>query len=107
MNIKIIFYGLGYNEFYQANVKIYDQNKNLIINKNTYNNKIEINLKKNKIYHLIAKTCNKTISTYIYTNNNIFIFNFQNNRRIITFSLRDYFYNLPIERGYLILWQRQ
>lgn len=106
MNIKIIFYGLGYNEFYQANIKIYDKNKKLIVNQNTYNNKIELNLKRHEIYHLIAKTCNKTINTYIYTNSNIFIFSFQNNR-IITFSLRDYFYNLPIERGYLTLWKNQ
>ena len=51
---------------------------------------------------------NKTITTNIYTNSNKYIFSVFNSiySRIITFSLKDYYYNIPIEKGEIILWQK-
>ncbi len=103
--ITICFQGLGYNNKIQANVKIYNKNKKLIINQNTYNNKINVCLKEKEIYHLIAKSFNQIINTYIYINTNRYYFSFQKKiikNNLITFLLKDYYYNLPIERGKLI-----
>ncbi len=116
-NIILRFYGLGYDNINQANVLIYDKNNCLIVNKKTYNNKLNLCLKTNQKYKLIAKSNFGTINTYFYVNNYLntysFIFNYalinQNYKRssIITFLLTDYYYNnLPIERGNLLLWQR-
>ena len=112
MNITLNFLGLGYNNINQADVLIYDDCNNLVYNKKTYNNKLNICLKNNKIYRVVAISLNDRITTTIYINCNNYCFRF--NRSIInenpdsiTFLLTDYYYdNLPIERGEIILWQR-
>lgn len=44
----------------------------------------------------------------IYTNMNNYIFSFNNTvNRTITLFLKDYYYNLPIERGEIVLWQNK
>ena len=112
--VIIRFIGTGYNDNYQAKVKIYDKCYNLIFDGCTYNGKVKICLKENKTYIIKAILGNKVISTVICINrcNNYFEYAFyncfikRNNRddNNVTFLLTDYFYdNLPIERGNLIL----
>ena len=101
-DINIKFLGLGYNDFYQAYIEIYDLDNNLIYKGYTYNGKLIISLCKNKIYKLKAKSLNETMCVYLYNKDNyVFIFNRAkfNYSRIITFLLTDYYYNLPIEKG--------
>ena len=109
--INIKFYGLGFGNINQAYVTIYDNNKKIFEGK-TYNNKINVCLEKNKIYKINAKTDKETLKDYFYVGKeNKYYFTFQNiiytNNRSITFILQDYFYNLPIERGELIVWQNK
>ena len=114
MNITLKFLGLGYNNINQADVFIYDCCNNLVCNKKTYNNKLNICLDKNKVYKIVAKSLGDTIESVIYTGkNNNYCFRFSRsiidivNEDSITFLLTDYYYdNLPIERGEMILWQR-
>lgn len=103
----IRFSGLGYHNYYQANIFIYDSLNKLIYSKKTYNGMIKIKLC-NKLYRVVAKIPNEIIDTYIYGNGN-YCLNFKRGsiNNIITFILKDYYYNLPIERGKIILWQRQ
>ena len=111
--IKIKFFGLGYNDLYQADVFVYDDKGNLIYNGKTYNSKIVLELKCNRVYKLVAIYCNDVISVPFYVLNDCeynFLFNraqINLNNDSITFLLTDYYYNnLPIERGEMILWQR-
>ena len=111
MEIKIKFYGLGYDDICQANVSIYD-GYNLVYNGTTYNNELEICLKECKKYKLVATSCGETIIRYFYVSE-MYEYIFFFSRSIlktngpITFILTDYYYdNLPIERGNIILWQR-
>ena len=69
-NIIIKFFGLGYDNINQAHVLIFDKNNCKIVDKNTYNNKVNVCLKENQIYHIIAKSKYETIDTYFYVNNN-------------------------------------
>ena len=111
---KIKFLGLGYNDYYQANIKIYDLNNKLIYEGKTYNSEIIIHLKKNKLYKLNATSLCETIKVCFYVSNiDEYVFAFDrvkiniNSMRNITFLLTDYYYNnLPIEKGELYLWQR-
>ena len=114
-NIILKFIGTGINNNYQAIVRIYDKYNNLLYNKKTYNGKLNLSLKKNTVYKLVATSCDDIIKTsfYVtkYNNDYIFIFNrsiFNNsNLRTITFLLRDANYdNLPIEKGEMFLWQK-
>ena len=108
-SIKVIlkFIGAGINNNYQVSIKIYDDYKNIISSK-TYNGEICLILEKNKIYRLKYKFLNKIENINIYTNSNFYVFNLNNNiySRTITLSLKDYYYNIPIERGEIILWQK-
>lgn len=100
------FIGLGWKNYHQANIQILDNNS-IIYNEKTYNGKINLCLEKNKAYTLIARLNNRVIRKVFLVDDktNKFIFSFYN-YRIITFLLKDYFYNLPIEKGELILWQK-
>lgn len=91
-----------------AYVNIYDCN-NLVFEGVTCNNKIELCLEECKAYRLEAISNNIKLVTSFYVNcNNIYRFSFINNdNNPITFLLTDYYYNLPIERGELLLWQNQ
>ena len=105
---KLKFYGLGYNDINQANIKIYNKNSLIYCGK-TYNNELIINLKECNIYKLIATSENEIITAYFYVSNRYeyyFVFN-SIIYNPITFLLTDYYYdNLPIERGELILWKK-
>lgn len=109
-NIKILkFIGAGYNNKYQVKVKIYDNNKK-IYEGITYNGELKINLKENKIYKVKAFFKNELICKNIYiTKKCKYTFIFTHaifNPRTITISLVDLYYNLPIEKGEITLWQR-
>lgn len=103
MKIKLIFLGLGYNDINQADVKIYKCN-NLIYEGLTYNNELKLCLEKDNVYTIKAISNNRIIYTSFYINSDTYIFNFNNNS--VTFILKDD-YGYPIERGELILWQKQ
>lgn len=110
-NIQLRFYGLGYNNYYQACILIYDEKGKLVFSGKTYNGKLDICLKKDKIYKVVATICNETITNIIIANNNEYVLYFERgilntNTNSITLNLTDYYYeNLPIERGDLIIWQ--
>ena len=109
--VKLKFYGLGYNNINQALVYIYDINNNLIYEKETFNSELYVCLNENTVYKIVAKSNNEILNTYFYVNNNdIYVFSFKSSiyGRTITFLLTDYYYsNLKIERGEIILWQKQ
>ena len=106
-NIKIKFYGLGFNDINQAKVFIYDLFGNIIYEGITYNNEINICIKEKDIYRIIAiSSCSKIINNFYVGNNDYYCFSFYRiiKNTPITFLLTDYYYNnLPIEKGELIL----
>ena len=112
---KIRFLNVGYNDSYQVKLKIYDSNNKLVFSGTTYNGEITILLKKNKVYRLEAYFLNEKICTSFYTSNEYNLLFFFNHSIInqpditihtVTFLLTDYYYNLPIEKGEILLWQR-
>lgn len=110
MKIKIKFNGLGYGNYFQANILIYD-NHNLVYKGKTYNGEVKLSLKKNKVYKVIAQFKEERTMNYIYIKDcSNYLFNFNHTliklNNPITFFLTDYYYNLPIERGELILWPK-
>lgn len=109
MKIKLKFIGLGINNNYQAKIKIYDNNNCLIIDDYTYNGQLVVNVKHNKVYRLEARFYNEVIITSIYSNKYEYCYIFNHALYVprVTLSLIDYYYNLPIEKGEIILWQRQ
>ena len=113
-SVELYFFGLGCNDLYQANIKIYD-GKHLIVNKKTYNGKVIVCLKPDKKYLLIAESNFSKIISYLNITSlqNKYYYIFSNaycnatNNRIITFLLTDYNYvNLPIEKGEMVIWQK-
>ena len=115
-NIYLRFVGLGYRNINQANVFVYDEYNNVICNKKTYNGYIKVCLNTNKKYRVYVVSLSEVINSYFYvTNYNTnYIFAFPRSKcintmvsRPITFLLKDYYYNLLIEKGNMILWQKQ
>ena len=112
MKIKLKIIGLGYNNYYQANILIYDHSNSLIINKKTYNGVLEVKVQKNEIYKIIIYSKFEIITKYIYTNRDIYYIYLKNNlinlnNPTITFQLTDLNYdNLKVERGEIILCQK-
>lgn len=105
--IKIVFNGL---DFYEAYIFIYDCNNNLLFEGLTCNHKIEVCLEEYNVYKIKAITNNTKLVTSFYINcNSTYRFSFVNSiqNNPITFLLTDYYYDLPIERGELLLWQKQ
>ena len=104
MKIKIIlkFLGTGYYDYYQAYVKIYDSQNNLLYQGSSFNGIIELCLKKGA-YRIMVILGNQKIITTFYVNNHkkiIFNLNQTINDNLITFQLTDYNYrNLPIMKG--------
>ena len=115
--VTLRFIGVGYNNFYQAKVKVYDNNGCLIVSGTTYNGTITFCLRKNYMYNVEGTLFNERINKYFYINNNnnyYFVFNHAYMKKnipsqnIITFLLTDSNYNnLPIAKGEIILWQKQ
>lgn len=103
----IRFNGLGYQNYYQSHVSIYDNSNRKIYSGQTYNGMLKICLD-NKLYRIVARIPNDEIITYIYGNGK-YCFSFKHSiiGNLVTFILKDYHYNLPIERGKIILWQKQ
>ena len=107
--INLKFIGLGINDMYQADIIIYDIFGNVVKKCHTYNAHTKVCLKKNCYYKVVAIMKFSKLERFIYINNNdtyYFVFNhayINNRQRVITFYLRDYFYNLPIERGNLYI----
>lgn len=108
IKIKLKFIGVGYLNNYQVNVKVYSKN-GIIYDGYTYNGSLELNLKPNEIYRIEASFLSQRIITNIYTNQYeyVFIVNGITVSTPIIFTLRDYYYNLPIEKGVLNLWRNQ
>ena len=104
------------NHEYQACIHIYDKNKKLLYHKKTYNGKTTVYLKPNEAYRLIATSYNEKIDKLFYVDKKTKVITFIFNRsiyipkklRTIIFLLTDANYNnLPIEKGEMILWQKQ
>ena len=108
--MKIRLIGTGYQEYYQADVKIYDEENNLICKTKTYNGELNLNLLANKTYHIEANLLGTTLKSSFYTNKCEFVFIFpysykRNQTNSTTFRLTDKVYkNLPIEKGKILLW---
>ena len=106
INITFKFIGAGYQNCYQAYIKIYDNFNNIVFNNYSYNGELNIFLKEKNIYKIYAKLNNQIIITPIYIlDQNIFILNFNQviNKKSITFLLTDYNYdNLPIMKGEML-----
>ena len=113
--IVLNFIGTGVHNKCQACVNIYDTCGNLLCSNKTYNGKLTLYLKEDRVYRLIATSCNDVIDLNLYIDKYksmyTFIFSraiFTNSLRTITFLLTDANYNdLPIEEGKMILWQKQ
>lgn len=108
IKVRIKYIGLGYKDNNQAYVKIYCHN-NLVYEGMTYNGEIYVNLNYHDVYIIEARFYSEYIRNSIYVNRCSYTFIFNHSmyvRPTITLSLRDYYYNLPIEKGELILWKR-
>ena len=105
----IYFDLLGYKNYNQADVIIYDECNNIIYNQKTYNGRITISLNKYNYYKLKAKISNDIIFAYFKPKEKLYLsFNKECNcKNIVTFILTDYYYNMPIEKGLITLWQKQ
>jgi len=108
--VTICFIGLGYQDKFQANIYLYDEDK-LLFQEKTYNGKIKACLEIGKVYQLIAISANEIIKSkfYVSCKQRKYTFYFprafyRENGSIITFHLTDFYYkNLPIEKGEIIL----
>ncbi|MBO5530249.1 MAG: hypothetical protein J5970_02515 [Bacilli bacterium] len=107
--IKLIFLGLGYNNFNQACINIYDCNNKLIFEGKTYSNEIDLCLEECNVYRIVVISNNiKLVTSFFVNDNSRYKFNLNIRNNPITFILTDFYYeNLPIERGELLLWQKQ
>ena len=111
--ISIKFIGAGYKNNNQVKVKIYDTYNNLVFQGNTYDSKLSVSLKTNNVYIVKARFINEKTCIPIYTSNDNFTFILNHNiisnseqSGTVTFLLTDYYYNLPIEKGEILLWQK-
>ena len=108
MVLKLKFFGLGIKDNLQSLVELYSDGK-LIFSGLTYNGEICFNNLDDGVYFMKASFLNETIVSLLYNKKSTYYFFFNHSyfsRKIITFTLMDYFYSLPIERGELILWQK-
>ena len=110
--INLIFPGLGYKDVNQAIIYVYDKNDILILKEKTYNGRLSVCLNTNSIYKVNAISKGDEIKAVIYIKDeNTYVIPLKNSYvcgRTITFLLTDYNYtNLPIERGTIIIWQKQ
>ena len=106
IKIKIKFIGVGYNNFYQVDVAIYDKDMNKVFKGKTYNGELDVYLNKNEVYIMKANFNGQVLCSPLIILDGNYIFSFVKNNRTVTFLLTDYYYNLPIEKGEIILWQK-
>ena len=92
---------ININKFY---LKIYDSNCNIIFD-NYMCNGNNVLLEKNKFYKINIISNNTSYTTAIYVSDKTNSFTFGINR-IVTFLLKDFYYDKPIEKGEIILWQK-
>ena len=107
INITLKFLGTGYNDYYQASVKIYDYNNCIVYDGISYNSIVNVCLDKGCVYKVYAVLFGYYLIASIYVGNeDVFIFNFNPfiEYRTVTFLLTDYnYYNLPIMEGEILL----
>lgn len=111
MVIMIIkFAGLGIGCDFQAYVRVFD-GKKMVFEGFTKNGEVYVPLKKNKAYRIWAQFLDEVINTSIYNDGpscRLFfehsVFEPSLEPETITFLLRDFYYDIPIERGEIILW---
>ncbi|MBR1386121.1 MAG: hypothetical protein IJ568_04770 [Bacilli bacterium] len=106
-NIILKFIGTGLLDNYQAHVKVFDNEKTYYCG-NSYNGEVQLSLEKNKVYRLYAVFRNQIVNSAFYvTDQKIYTFYFNNiiyiPRRIVTFQLNDFYYNIPIMKGEILL----
>ena len=101
------FLGIGNNSRYQVNVTIYDNNCNIVCSGRTKNGVLEVNLTRTQVYKLEATFLNEKIWIPFIPQDKL-LFRLQNNNIVhnVTLLLSDYYYNLPIEKGEITLWQK-
>ena len=110
--ILLKYIGAGYNNEYQLEINIYDLNNNLVYSGTTYNGSINVCLRTNQYYKVQANANNEILNSVIYVNctRDIYTFVLTSSYMVInnitTFILKDYNYNLPIEKGEIILWKK-
>ena len=107
-NIRFKFFGLGRDSDYQAHVEVFYDDK-MVFEGESFNGWLEVPVKKKNIYYIRATFLSEKIETIIYNINDIYCFFFNHstlNNRTITFLLRVLYYDMPISRGEIILWQR-
>lgn len=113
-NVILQWKGLGYLDVFQATINIYDSNHCFLFSSKTYNGCLEVCLKTDTIYQIVAISQNEVVIQSIYLDKNRDCYQFyfprslyQNNSRKITFHVTDFYYkNLPIEKGEMILWPK-
>lgn len=104
---------MGYDNYYQGEVNIYDINHNLLLKQKSFNGKIKTCLQINNYYFIKVSFKGFLIHKLIFINNQQTKYYFVMNtiilcNRVVTFLLTDSNYaNLPISKGKVILWQKQ
>ena len=111
MIVEINCLGTGYKNYNQAYIKIYNKCNKLIRSQKTFNGRVSIFLNKDEYYKIYSSLNNTTKFVYFKVNNNKLNISFYNNyisyNHNITLYLTDYYYNMPIEKGFITLWQKQ
>ena len=108
MKITLRFIGLGYRDSYQARVKIYNKNHELLIDDITYNGTITFKGCNKEIYIIKVNYFNGFVNIPLYINNQytyefILFKNQTEKTRLITFLLTDANYlGLYIKKGEII-----
>ena len=112
-NIKIRILGTGINDACQVCVSIFNSCGDLVYEGLTYNGCIYVNLCACEGYIITIRGCviNKREVFYVDKYTSSYTFNtYELNsgvQNVVTFQLLDFFYNLPIMKGELTLWQKQ
>lgn len=107
--IIIKIFGLGLGNEAQAILILKDDNNEILYEEKTYNGKAEFCLIPNRLYQLliISKYNRKKIVFYVDNKRCCYCFNIFNDLipKKVIFQLTDAnYFNLPIEKGELVLW---
>ena len=115
--VVLRFIGTGVGNKCQAYTRVYDKCGKIIFEGKTYDGYLTLYLEKNAVYRLFALSYGDAVINVFYVNNSDekYIFYFRRSLRKydnpypkpITFLLSDVnYYNLPIEKGEMVLWQK-